>query len=114
LLHVKKEVVVLGGKAIIPEGVELLKYLNDGYAVCNECGAVMDRVEDPGGGGVAYACPSCGWEVDEAEYEYEPGEETEWTSVMLGIYADDVPPAGCRACGGPYPHCKMSCKLFDD
>lgn len=22
--------------------------------------------------------------------------------------------AGCRACGGPYPNCKLSCKLFDD
>ena len=20
----------------------------------------------------------------------------------------------CRACGGPYPYCKTSCKLFDD
>lgn len=23
-------------------------------------------------------------------------------------------PAGCRACGGPYPNCKDSCPLFDD
>lgn len=23
-------------------------------------------------------------------------------------------PAGCRACGGPYPNCKSSCPLFDD
>lgn len=23
-------------------------------------------------------------------------------------------PSGCRACGGPYPQCKISCKLFDD
>lgn len=64
-------------KIIRPEGMELVEYLNDGYAICNKCGAVMDRREDPNGGG-------------------------------------DIPPAGCRACGGPYPHCKTSCKLFDD
>ena len=23
-------------------------------------------------------------------------------------------PSGCKACGGPYPHCKTSCPLFDD
>ena len=23
-------------------------------------------------------------------------------------------PEGCRACGGDYPYCKMSCPLFDD
>lgn len=23
-------------------------------------------------------------------------------------------PVGCRACGGPYPHCKDSCPLYDD
>ena len=23
-------------------------------------------------------------------------------------------PSGCRACGGPYPKCKASCKLYDD
>lgn len=23
-------------------------------------------------------------------------------------------PAGCRACGGPFPMCVDSCKLFDD
>lgn len=30
------------------------------------------------------------------------------------IFRDDMPPAGCRACGGPYPYCKASCKMFDD
>lgn len=23
-------------------------------------------------------------------------------------------PAGCSACGGPYPMCKMGCPIFDD
>lgn len=88
-------------KIIRPEGVELMKYLNDGDAICNKCGALMDRKEDPAGGCDILVCPSCGWEIDEMEYEYEDED------------ALDVP-AGCRACGGPYPHCKTSCKLFDD
>lgn len=75
-------------KVIIPEGAELMDYLNRGFAICNRCGAVMDRKEDPRGGCDIYACPSCGWEIDEMEYEYESG--------------------------GPYPHCKASCKMFDD
>lgn len=27
---------------------------------------------------------------------------------------DDDIPEGCAACGGPYPQCTTSCKLFDD
>lgn len=100
-------------KIIKPEGMELVEYLNSGYAICNGCGAVMDRMEDPNGGCDIYACPSCGWEVDEMEYEYEDDEE-EWTSSVYKSLGSDIPPTGCRACGGPYPHCKTSCKLFDD
>lgn len=100
-------------KIIKLEGMELMEYLNNGYAICNHCGAVMDRREDPKGGCDIYACPSCGWEVDEMDYEYEDSEE-EWTEGTLESYKGNVPPAGCRACGGPYPHCKTSCKLFDN
>lgn len=94
-------------KIIFPEGIELIDYLNRGYAICNECGALMERREDPRGGCDIYTCPSCGWEIDEMEYEYERDEDVDERG-------DDIPPAGCRACGGPYPNCKLSCKLFDD
>ena len=51
--------------------------------------------------------------------------QTKWSSdeMELGldergdeylIFRDDMPPAGCKACGGPYPYCKASCKMFDD
>ena len=89
-----------GRKVVKPTGSELMDYLNKGYAICNKCGAVMDRKEDPEGGCDIYACPSCGWEIEELDYEYES--------------ADEMPPAGCKACGGPYPYCKTSCKMFDD
>ena len=52
-----------GKKVIIPEGTELMDYLNQGYAICNRCGAVMDLKEDPRGGCDIYACPSCGWKL---------------------------------------------------
>lgn len=53
-----------GRKVIKPAGSELMDYLNKGYAICNKCGAVMDRKEDPEGGCGIYACPSCGWEKE--------------------------------------------------
>lgn len=52
-----------GRKVIKPAGSELMDYLNKGYAICNKCGAVMDRKEEPEGGCDIYACPSCGWEI---------------------------------------------------
>nr|DAQ19124.1 MAG TPA: DNA-directed RNA polymerase II subunit [Caudoviricetes sp.] len=94
-------------KIIRPEGVELMKYLNDGDAICNQCGALMDRMEDPKGGCDIFTCPACKWTIDEMEYEYEDDE-------LLEVNEEDTLPPGCRACGGPYPQCKTSCKLFDD
>ena len=105
-------------KVIKPAGSELMDYLNKGYAICNKCGAVMDRKEDPEGGCGIYACPSCGWEIEELDYEYESADEMELGLDERGdeylIFRDDMPPAGCKACGGPYPYCKASCKMFDD
>lgn len=105
-------------RVIKPVGSELMDYLNKGYAICNKCGAVMDRREDPEGGCDIYTCPSCGWEIDEMDYEYEDGDEMELVLDERGknclIFRNDMPPAGCRTCGGPYPYCKASCKMFDD
>jgi len=105
-----------GKKIIKPADSELMDYLNRGYAICNKCGAVMDRRRDPQGGCDIYTCPSCGWEIDEMDYEYEDGDEMELVLDERGddrlIYRNDMPPAGCRACGGPYPNCKASCKMF--
>lgn len=94
-------------KGIIkPTGSELMDYLNRGFAICNKCGAVMNRVKDPKGGCDIYACPSCGWEIDEMEYEYEENDPL--------ASAEEEIPACCEACGGPYPDCRASCKLFDE
>lgn len=105
-----------GKKIIKPAGSELMDYLNRGYAICNKCGAVVDRRRGPRGGCVIFTCPSCGWGVDEMDYEYEDGGDMDLVLDDGGddclIFRGDMPPAGCRACGGPYPYCKASCKMF--
>lgn len=93
-------------------------YLGRGFAICYRCGAVMDRREGPRGGCGIYACPSCGWEIDEMGYEYVSGDPMGLVQDERGgdylVFRDVMPPAGCRACGGPYPYCKPSCRMFDD
>lgn len=94
-------------KVIRPEGDELIKCIDDGCIICNECGACMYAESNPSGKGVNYICPGCGLVVNAMDYEY------------TGMYALDgnipgYPPEGCRACGGPYPDCKISCPIFDD
>lgn len=80
-------------KIIKPEGIELIEYLNNGYAICNRCGAVMRQTEDPKTGCGVYICPSCGLKVDEEDYEYESDEEVEWTEEMLDMEQGDIPDA---------------------
>ena len=48
-----------------------------------------------------YECEDCGYQEE---------------GMFIEDYAEDpdaIPP-GCAACGGPYPQCKTSCKIFDD
>lgn len=105
------------GKEIIhPTPLEVYDYLNDGWGICNKCGAVMD--EEIRNGISVYTCPACGWECDVMDYEYEDSDDMELVQDENGkeylIYKTDTPPAGCRDCGGPYPYCKASCKMYDD
>lgn len=84
-----------------------MDYLNRGFAICNRCGAVMDQREDPRGGCDIYACPSCGWEIDEMEYEYESGDPMELVQDERGddylVFRNDMPP-GRDGYGRPLPH----------
>ena len=104
-----------GKEIIYPSGAEVYEYLNDGWGICNKCGALMDE-EIRNGLGV-YTCPACNWECDVMDYEYEEDDEMELAMDDNGdeylIYKTDKPPAGCRACGGPYPFCKATCNEYD-
>lgn len=98
-------------KTIIPTGSEVWDYINNGYAVCNQCGALMEEGEE-----YTYKCPNCGWVIDQDEYVYDDGDPdpTDITDDMKKVFGEPVPPSGCIACGGPYPYCKTSCPIFDD
>lgn len=85
-------------KIIKPEGIELIEYLNNGYAICNRCGAVMRQTEDPKTGCGIYICPSCGLKMDEEDYEYESDPE-----IYLSMYGK------VYFCDHPVYHC---CTLF--
>lgn len=97
------------------KSIELLRLRNAGYSICERCGEIMERKKASDGAGFICVCPLCG-HTDVINYEREDkdDQESEWTSEMSNAYDGDVPPDGCRACGGPYPDCMTSCKLFDE
>lgn len=79
---------------------------------CPLCGDKMIYV----GGLLDYECPNCG---AEGSLEYDEINKTLYVSVaeeydMDDILFDDCEPYCCKACGGPYPDCLSSCKIFDD
>ena len=65
--------------------------MSDDYVICDVCGKKQYEKDGPIGGLGRILCKSC-WYAEQEE------------SI----------PAGCMACGGPYPDCKSSCKLFDE
>ena len=62
-------------KIIKPEGIELIEYLNNGYAICNRCGAVMRQTEDPKTG--------CGKDLSLRKLELIPQQHSEDCSIVL-------------------------------
>lgn len=66
-----------------------------------------------------YRCPICGKRLERVIKDmtvmYHCDEHGSYEKYEL---IDDLEiggvPRGCAACGGPYPDCKTSCKLFDD
>lgn len=67
---------------------------------CPDCLDLYELEEENDG---LFVCPMC--------YGKFTTEEAKW--IEDNNDTDDVP-SGCAACGGPYPYCKTSCKLFDD
>ncbi len=85
------------------------------FVYCQDCGIYMDfkkgHKNDLDG---KWICLNCNAEVDEqAVYIQLSDENDEYDEYYQDEYNNDVP-EGCQACGGPYPNCKVSCKLFDD
>ena len=67
---------------------------------CPDCGATMgyNYVKDE------FKCPDCGRLMDAYEAAELQAEEED----------EDEKPFVCRTCGGPWPECRTSCKMFDD
>lgn len=58
-------------------------------------------------------CPACLWscpvdEFGEIEQQIQAKEESDDNIDYSTM------PECCKACGGPYPSCTTSCKIFDD
>jgi hypothetical protein len=49
-----------------------------------------------------FKCFECGHTMNECDWEDIVGED------------ESEPPYVCIVCGGPYPQCQTSCKIFDD
>ncbi len=75
---------------------------------CTECGADMYVDEN---NREFYQCENeeCGFYIHEEYFRDEDDNYNEYYDEM-----DEDTPDGCVACGGPYPQCMTSCKLFDE
>lgn len=82
---------------------------------CGTCNEYMDYEESKEYGLVGkWICPVCGkWVKETTVYNQFEKENQEWSDLYEIDCVDDIP-EGCDACGGPYPDCIASCKLFDD
>ncbi|NLD50524.1 MAG: hypothetical protein GX660_25565 [Clostridiaceae bacterium] len=85
-----------------------------GECLCPECGTKMQDI----GGLLNLECPNCGAEGYE---EYDELNKRFFIKIAKEysyeeIYSDPVKnePECCKACGGPFPQCMTSCKIFDD
>ena len=69
--------------------------------VCKECGGEMENMEN-----VFLVCAECGHSIEIEDYDEE------WED-LFELETPEVPEY-CNICGGPFPSCCSSCKLFDD
>lgn len=87
---------------------DILEEFQSQSQTCPRCGGQMTfQFSDE------WECQSCGC-VGESEMD---GDGNGWhiyiTGEGGGPNVDDMPEC-CKACGGPYPDCMSSCKIFDD
>ncbi len=88
---------------------KLTEALFTGEYICKECGQRME-FEDEWRSGLV--CVHCGYSVELDDYGKDDADE----AILETSSDEEVPdePECCRACGGPYPDCTTSCKIFDE
>lgn len=64
-----------------------------------------------------WECDICNYTITDEEVENGDGFptiESTYENDYGEIYNDELYiPEGCEACGGPYPDCKASCKMYE-
>lgn len=126
---------VLGGIAAIIEAVANSRDDIDGYSCepnnypilddgvdwyCDCCGAYLNTQPEFSTITEMWICTECGCINDvsenniiqESEMDYRLDDN--YVPLRKEKEYRGYIPAGCRACGGPYPDCMTSCNLFDD
>jgi len=80
---------------------------------CFSCGIYMDyKKGDRGIFDSYWVCPSCKRKIkEEAIYNKLEKENEYWLKNNMPSLNDE--PECCIACGGPWPYCKTTCKIFD-
>jgi len=81
---------------------------------CDDCGCKMNYI----GGLLDWECPNCGaegcLEYDSVNKEFYVKLATSYDYEEIYSDPEGNKPECCIACGGPYPNCMISCKIFDD
>lgn len=91
-----------------------MKRKKKGY-FCARCGSEMYLSED----GLVLVCSNenCNYGVEFEDYGTVYDTARGKYEAAMGDYADDDScdiPEACLSCGGPYPQCMTSCRIFDE
>ena len=89
--------------------------------LCPNCNNTIHVIFPYGMEGADYTCSVCGStgyaEMDvnpEMDPDLYPDDDPEYVSEEEAWADPSNMPACCVSCGGPYPSCTTSCKIFDD
>ncbi|MFI3115315.1 MAG: hypothetical protein R3Y12_04145 [Clostridia bacterium] len=97
------------------ENIEMNKRNTDDiplFVKCKECDEYMDfeiGILDSLDG--KWICPFCQSNVSEEKIYSKLNYENETNHLL---FEDDTIPRGCGDCGGPWPNCISSCKIYND
>lgn len=88
-----------------------MKRLSEYDWYCDECNDYLNHQLGFNAYCGYWTCSKCGYsnKIGKSEIIFD----TDTDSFYSTDNNVDIP-AGCSACGGPYPNCKSSCPLFDD
>ena len=83
------------------------------FVKCGACEVYMDFTSGPTNALDGWwICPECGIKVNESTAYNQLERENEEYLTRIDLTEDDRDEV-CKFCGGAWPNCKTSCKLFD-